>query len=269
MMPSPVLHAIAIVLYAMLAVLLRPGGPLCCKPTPWSRWLPLAPLTLHGYLLAQAVLLDGGISLGFAASVSAMAALTVLVYFVAAWFYPLAGLQSFVFAFAGVAMLMQWGMPHPHILPLSGTPGFRLHLLMAFTAYGLLTVAALHAVLIALVEKHLHKPVPPRIVSGLPPLLTLENLLFRVIDIGFVILTLTLASGMLFSEQVYGRPFPFTHMTVFGIASWLIFGALLAGRRIRGWRGRTAIYWTLAGFTSLLLAYVGVKFVLEVLLGRS
>jgi ABC-type uncharacterized transport system permease subunit len=81
-------------------------------------------------------------------------------------------------------------------------------------------------------------------------------------------LTLTLGSGMLFSEELFGRPLQFTHKGVFGIASWVIFGALLAGRQIYGWRGRTALRWTLAGFLALVLAYIGTKFVLEVILRR-
>jgi len=96
----------------------------------------------------------------------------------------------------------------------------------------------------------------------------MEQLLFRIIAAGFVLLTLTLASGILFSEALFGKPMSFTHKTVFGILSWIIFAALLAGRALYGWRGRVAMRWTLAGFLSLVLAYIGSKFVLEVLLQR-
>ena len=82
------------------------------------------------------------------------------------------------------------------------------------------------------------------------------------------LLTLTLLTGVFFAEEIFGKALPFNHKTVFGVTSWLIFAALLLGRRVYGWRGRTAISWTLAGFMSLMLAYVGVKFVLEVILGR-
>ena len=58
------------------------------------------------------------------------------------------------------------------------------------------------------------------------------------------------------------------HKTIFAILSWGIFAALLGGRKVYGWRGRTAVLWTLSGFVMLLLAYVGSKFVLEVLLHR-
>jgi ABC-type uncharacterized transport system permease subunit len=100
-------------------------------------------------------------------------------------------------------------------------------------------------------------------------LLTLEQLLFRVIGAAFVFLTLTLATGIAFSETLFGRAMRLDHKTVFAILSWLTFGLLLAGRLLYGWRGRTALRWTLTGFLMLLLAYVGSRFVLEVVLHRT
>lgn len=96
--------------------------------------------------------------------------------------------------------------------------------------------------------------------------MVMERLLFKVIGLGFILLTLTLVSGMLFSEQIFGKPLHFSHKIIFSIASWLIYGWLLFGRFKYGWRGKTAIRWTLLGFGLLLLSYIGSKFVLEVLL---
>ena len=97
----------------------------------------------------------------------------------------------------------------------------------------------------------------------------MEALLFRLIHVAFVLLTVTVASGALFSESLFGKAFAFNHKTVFALLSWLIFASLLLGRHLRGWRGRVALRWTIAGFITLMLAYVGSRFVLEVLLARS
>ena len=267
-MPETLLFIVCALAYLGLAAWYWPGHPGCCR-TDWvPRVLPVLPLTLHLYLLQAGVFGGGGIHLGFSTSLSAVAALTVLTYAAASWRYHLGGLQGFVMVLAGFAVAVEAVSPVPAASAHSSLPVFKLHLAMAFAAYSLFTIAALHAGLIALAEKHLHKAVPPVIVSGLPPLLTLEKLLFRMIQAGFALLTLTLLTGVLFAEEIFGKALPFNHKTVFGVASWLIFAALLLGRRIYGWRGRTAISWTLAGFMSLLFAYVGVKFVLEVLLGR-
>ena len=117
-------------------------------------------------------------------------------------------------------------------------------------------------------ERRLHRGLSTADVESTPPLLTLERYVFRLVGVGFVLLTLTVASGALFSEQVFGKPFTFTHKSVFSILAWLTFGALLAGRWRFGWRGRQATKWIVTGSVLLVLAYLGTKFVLEVVLGR-
>ena len=80
---------------------------------------------------------------------------------------------------------------------------------------------------------------------------------------------LTLATGIVFSESLFGRALRFDHKTLFALLSWATFAFLLAGRYFYGWRGRQALRWTLAGFVMLLLAYIGSRFVMEVILARS
>jgi ABC-type uncharacterized transport system permease subunit len=146
--------------------------------------------------------------------------------------------------------------------------GFRVHLALAMAAYGLFFIALLHAALMLVVERGLHQR-KGDFFRNLPPLLTLEQLLFRSIAAAFVLLTLTLATGIAFSETLFGRALRSDHKTVFAVLSWLTFGWLLIGRWRYGWRGRTAVRWTLGGFVLLVLAYVGSRFVLEVLLQRG
>ncbi|MFN3750590.1 MAG: inner membrane protein YpjD [Thiobacillus sp.] len=230
------------------------------------RWLlPLA-LAGHGALLYHAVLGQGDLRLGFGSSVSTVLWLTALAYWLASRGAPLARLQAWVSGLAALSVLGMAVFTASHAIPNSQALALRAHLVVAFLAYGLLAVAALHAVLMTMLEKQLHRGGLPQ--SGAPPLLTLEAMLFRTIGAGFVLLTLAVFSGVFFSEALFGTPLQFNHKTVLAILSWLVFGGLLAGRHFRGWRGRTALVWTITGFTLLLLAYLGTQFVLEVLLGR-
>jgi ABC-type uncharacterized transport system permease subunit len=103
----------------------------------------------------------------------------------------------------------------------------------------------------------------------MPALLSLETLVFRLTGAAFAVLTLTFVMGIAYSESFFGRAMRFDHKTVFVILSWLTFGLLLCGRWLYGWRGKTALKWTLTGFVMLMLAYPGSRFVLEVLLGRN
>ena len=164
--------------------------------------------------------------------------------------------------------LAAFSVPLPALFPGSAAVGayaasveFRLHLVLAMLAYSLFTIAILHAVLMAVAERRLHRKEGGMGLGALPPLLTLERLLFRLIGAAFVLLTLTLATGIAYSETLFGRAMRFDHKTVFAVLSWLTFGGLLAGRWLHGWRGRTALRWTLTGFVLLILAYVGSRFV--------
>ncbi|MEN9316095.1 MAG: hypothetical protein RIS35_2488, partial [Pseudomonadota bacterium] len=173
-----------------------------------------------------------------------------------------------------IAVLLPLFFPGTDFAASRDKPLFMPHLLCGTLAYGVLLLAAFQAGLMRLAERALHAGGASgsgvgRWIEQLPPLLVLERILFRLIGFGFLLLTLTAVSGVLFSEQVFGRALTFDHKTVFSLVSWAVFGVLLIGRRLRGWRGRIALRFTLAGFGLLVLAYVGSRFVLEVVLQRA
>ncbi len=234
-----------------------------------DHWMVLVPLALHTSLLIRSAYAPDGLHLGIGNSVSAILWLTVMIYWIGHFFYRLDGLQILVLPVAALGALLPAVFPSIKPISSSDSPAFTAHLLMAMLAYSLFTIASLHVLLMAMLEKRLHRGTLPAGLSGLPPLLTMEKLLFRIIWAGFLMLTLTLASGLMFSEELFGRAARLNHKTLFGFVSWFVFAALLAGRHWRGWRGRIAVRWTLAGFLLLILAYLGSKFVVEVLLGRS
>ena len=227
-------------------------------------------LVLHGMLLYRRVVVPDGLDLGVANAVSMLVWLTVVIYWLASLaFQGLAAILGLVAPVAFIAVLLQAVIGTRHVVTYGGDPLFALHFAIAMLAYSLFIVATVHALVMLAEEKWLHRGVLPPFLSSLPPLLEMEALLFRILFAAFVLLTLTVVSGVFFSEQLFGKALTFTHKTVFAILSWFIFGGLLVGHYFRGWRGRTAVHWTLAGFTMLLLAYVGSKVVLELILKRG
>ncbi|MBL8446903.1 MAG: cytochrome c biogenesis protein CcsA [Zoogloeaceae bacterium] len=233
-----------------------------------ERLVILFALATHGYVLHGALFPGGGMHFGFGVALSLMLWLAVLFYWIEALYTRLDGLQTLAMPIAAISCLLPALFPGHHILDNSGTPAFRVHFIIAMLAYSLFTLAAFHALLMSAAEKRLHDGRLNRALANLPPLLTMEALLFRLVSIAFILLTLTLVSGIGFSEVLFGRPARFDHKTVFGFASWGIFATLLVGRHFWGWRGRPALRWILAGFVALLLAYVGTRFVTEILLAR-
>lgn len=247
------------------AVLNQPAGGL----RRWERGLLLVTLAAHGVVLAQGIFADGIMRFGFSVSLSMMFWLAIAMYWVESFYARMEGLQMFGFPLAAICVLLPAIMPSPHLQANTDNLVFRAHFIMAMLAYSLFTLAALHALLMALAEKSLHKGRLSPFLAGLPPLLTMESLLFRLIHMAFALLTLTLLTGVFFSEALFGRPMSLDHKTTFAFLSWMIFAALLLGRHLRGWRGKLALRWTLAGFATLLLAYVGSHFVVEVILHRN
>lgn len=278
LLQPPVPHILTAAIYSGLATHFwrtRWRGAVLDQPVKglvlWERtWLAVA-LALHGITLGMEIFPGGnggGMHFGFAIALSMITWLAIALYWIESFYARMEGLQMLGLPLAGICALLPWLLPGQHMLANAGSITFRLHFLVAMLAYSLFTLAALHAILMAVTEKHLHRGRLTPLFAGLPPLLTMEALLFRLIHIAFVLLSVTLLSGVLFSEQLFGKALTFNHKTVFAVLSWLIFAALLVGRHRYGWRGRVALRWTLAGFGVLLLAYVGSRFVLEIILGR-
>lgn len=246
-------------------------GPVAARPGASSALLAAAVL-VHGALLATDVYGSGGFHLGFAHMLSATFLLAAAILWVEGFFVPLDALYLIVSPLAAAALLVPLAYRGS---TLDDSLALRVHLGASVLAYGLLMIAALHTLLMASMDRYLHQPLRDTsgaigpIFAKMPPLLSLERLLFHQIGIGFVLLTATVASGMVFSEERYGRALLFNHMTVFAVASWLVFAGLLVGRFAFGWRGRVAQRWVLVGFLMLVLAYIGARFVLEVILGRT
>jgi ABC-type uncharacterized transport system permease subunit len=240
--------------------------------TPWIKWAILVGIFLHGVVLAWSVFGKLGVNLGLGNAMSLILWLTVLIYWLGSWVYPVASLQMFVLPIAAIGVLLALLLPSDRVLSLAARPALAAHLIMSLLAYSLFTIAALHAILTTVLDRGLRQGTTPTTLRDAPPLIAMESLLLRIIQMGFVLLTLALISGFLFSEQVFGKAITFphnAHKVIFGVLSWGIFGAFLIGHRFYGWRGRTAAILTLVGFGLLLLGYIGSKFVLEVLLQRA
>jgi ABC-type uncharacterized transport system permease subunit len=281
--PDIVIHAVASAAYAALAWHLwrsrwraRPSsGP---ELRTGERLAILAPIALHAWLLEQAIFGAPELRFGFAFALSAMLWLAVLIYWLESLFFSLVGMQPLVLGAAALGVLLPLWFPG-RLIPGAASADFKLHLGLAIVAYSVFTIALLHAVLMALADRLLHRKSAggetPRgdplhgPAASLPPLLTIERMFFRLVAAAFVLLTLTLATGMTLSEAMFGRAMRFNHETVFALMAWLTFAVLLWGRLARGWRGRTALRWTVAGFVMVLLANIGTAFVLEVLLHRG
>lgn len=267
------LHLVVAALYAAAAWSHWPAAERGAAPDPTrlAPWLLAPALAGHAVLAVSDIVTPDGLDFSITHALSVVAWLTAAIAWSSGLLRTLPAVGSILLPVAAVAALLP--LLPPDVV---GVHRFRYahdalattHIVIAFVAYALLIIAAAQALILMGLERRLHRRLPDPTADAVPPLLTLERFLFRLIAVGFVLLTLTMASGMVFSEQIFGRAVRPTHKSILSLLAWLTFGALLWGRWRYGWRGRRALRWILTGTVFLLLAYLGYKFVLEIVLGR-
>ncbi len=278
-----VFHSLAALAYSGLAIILwraLASGQSVIQVGRLVRLGVLVAIVLHGVALDQSILRDEHLHLSWSLALSAAVWLGMIVFWLESLIIRIDGLQLLLLPAGAISCLLAALFPASQLVAHASDISLRAHLLIALAAYGLITVAALQALLMSALDRRLHFPgesaqtskglfsVAGRLLDAQPPLLAQEQLLFRVIWIAFAALTLAVASGSLISLAATGKWLPFDHKTVFTLLSWITFGVLLVGRHVRGWRGRIALRYTLAGFAFIVLAYTGSRFVVEVILQR-
>ena len=252
------LTALVVLAYCAAAAIGGRGKPV------W-RFVEVAAWGLHGVLLAEG-LLGSAPRFGFAGALSMTAWLVMAVYFLERQFYPQLRIRWMMSALGLATVVLAWRFPG-NPLSAGASVWVPVHLTLALGSYGLFGAAVAHALLMGSAESRMRHP------SGNDqgmPLLTMERLTFRLVWAGFALLSATLLLAFTLGESLYGpgAAFHWNHKTVFTVLSWLVFAALLTGRARLGWRGRRATRMLYVGSGLLLLAYVGSRFVLEVILGR-
>ena len=228
-----------------------------------ARWLLLAGWLAHAVAIGVDVLGIGaaqqGARFGFGPALSMTAWLVIAVYGVESRFVPIPGLRRALATVAALAVLVAWTFPGE--FRQAASPWAPLHWVLGIASYGLFGAAVFHAVLLGRADRNLRER--RAAAAGGVPLLRLERLTFHFVAAGFVVLSAALVAGIWFTSN-----WRWDHKTVFSLLGWVVFAGLLIGRRAFGWRGLRATRWLYAGATLLLLAYIGSRFVFEVLLQR-
>ncbi|MBS1269601.1 MAG: Inner membrane protein YpjD [Gammaproteobacteria bacterium] len=229
----------------------------------------LCAVLAHSVLLYFTVLSQtAAIDVGFTNAASLTAWIVTIIFLATASLKPAYELGAVILPVSAVSVIAAWLWP-PSTADTVASAGLSVHMPISLAAYGFLALAVVQSLVMWLQDRRLRGHREATVLGKLPPMETMERLLFQLIGIGFVLLSLGLLSGFWFSAEQHGSAFVFNHHTVLSLIAWLVFGNLLLGHWRFGWRGKTAIRWTLGGFIVLVLAYFGWKFVLEILLNRG
>jgi ABC-type uncharacterized transport system permease subunit len=229
--------------------------------------LGLLALASHAIIVWKIVFPSDGVALGFF-KISALLFLVInLACITSLTRRPLQNLLIALFPLSALAVLVSTFAPDtaPVLNHLGG--GMVLHISSSILAYAVLTLAAVQAAVLSLQDRQLKHRHTRGIIQILPPLQLMEGMLFELLWIGLALLTIAIISGAVFIEDIFAQSL--VHKTVLTIAAWLLFSTLLWGHYRLGWRSKTAVRLTLAGFVLLMLAFFGSKLVLELILHRS
>lgn len=239
--------------------------------TQWLWGLIAVALAGHAFNICRLIFNSGQVDFEFFKAASAIFwFITAFIASVRIRRKPVASLLVLTFPLAIIALLLSNLVPDiragvkPDGLVLA--PALSVHILTSIFAYSVLSLAALQAATISVQERALKQHRLRGHLQFLPPLQLMEEMLFELLWLGVILLTVSIATGFFFLNNMLAQHV--AHKTVFSICAWVIFSMLLWGRHARGWRGKTAVRWTLAGFVLMMLAYFGSKFVLEIILRR-
>ncbi len=216
---------------------------------------------LHGHLG-----LADGISLGLFEVASLANWLICVFILIASLRHPTLNLAALLFPLAAIFVLIGQFADGGARMPRS-EDGLLFHILASLSAYSLFALASVQALLLAAQNHQLKHHHLKGLIGVLPPLQTMERLLFDLLLAGQLLLTVGIASGFIFLDNMFAQSM--AHKTLLSLAAWITFGFLLIGHWRFGWRGMTAVRWTLGGSLLLLLAYFGSRFVLQFILGQS
>lgn len=224
-------------------------------------------LLLHTLYLHDAIFSPAGIDFGLGNMLSILGWVEAILLNILILYRPISSLALGAYPLSIFGVLMSWIGPHDFVPYHHYGVGMISHILISIIAYCVIMLAVAQALLLFCMDYLLkHKHPGAALVKLLPPLQTMETVLFEMVAIGLGLLTLSILSGALYVENMLAQHL--VHKTVFTIAAWLIFATLLAGRYFYGWRGRMAIRWTLAGSFLLLLGFLGTQIVLQLILHR-
>lgn len=215
---------------------------------------------IHAY---NTSLINQSLNLSLSSMVVLVSGLIVVLFLLGGLAMPIRRLGILVYPITVACLLFSLAWGDQVDLAVNKSWAFSAHILIALSAYALLTIASIQALLYVYQDRQIKNRTNPAMLTALPPLQTMEQLLFRLVGFGFFCLTLTMLSGAIFSKEIFGHAFVMKHHTVLAILGWFVFAIMLLKRVTHGLRGSQAVTWTIAGFLLIQLGYFGTKIVSE------
>ena len=212
---------------------------------------------LHGILLYHLIDIKSGQNLYFFNLLSLGAWLTGGMVLLLAIRKPVHNLLLIIYPIALIAIVLDYFFPGKYVVQTAISMQAFIHILLAVFAFSIFCIAVLQAILLAVQDSLLRSRHGSKLMHLLPPIETMEHILFATIAVGFALLSILIFDAVMAFHGIVD--YRLWQKTLIAVIAWMIFAILLWGRHFAGWRGRAAIYWTLTGFILLMIVYFGTK----------
>lgn len=222
-------------------------------------------LILHGALLAPQIVTDYGLNFGFYQSIGLIGAFLLLYFLLLSYKHAIISLGVLAIPSALMGLISVYLGKDTIGTPIHANFGLQAHIFLSFSAYCLLFMAGICAIILKLQIRELKRKSRQRFwVSKLPPLQSMDRLLFDMILFGFVLLSIALIVGVFSIENIFLQHI--AHKIFFSVLSWLVFGALVVCHYKKDLHGNQMANLSLIGFALLAVGFIGSKFVLQLIL---
>jgi len=260
---------LALILYGVATILiarqLNTPAEHASTNTPSSFYIAIIALIAHAIVVLNLSLDGARLNLSLPSMLILMAWMTNATFLLASTGLPIKRLGILVYPLTILSLIFAWLWPQSSQAVSAKSSLLSVHIVVSLFTYALLAIAVIQSLLYWFLEKQLKARTNPSLLAALPPLQTMEQLWLRLVVSGFMVLSLTLITGAVFSQQLFGHAFMFQHHTVLAILGWIVFATILVKRYRTGLRGAQAVIWTLLGFGLIQLGYFGTKIVSELL----
>ncbi|MFT2091255.1 inner membrane protein YpjD [Paraglaciecola sp. 2405UD69-4] len=221
-------------------------------------------LVLHAFILQAGVLLAPGQNMSLLNVASLIGWLVSLSMLLTSFKLPNTILLPVIYVFSGLIVILNSQLPGAHMMDLSIKPSLLVHIALSLLAYASLAIAFLYTLQLSYINLRLKEKKASLLHSSLPPLMAVEDILFKLLWIGTILLTLSLATGFMFLDDMFAKEQ--AHKTLLSLLAWVIYSIIVIGHWIYGWRGRIMIFSNILAAVLLTLGYFGSRFVREVIL---
>ena len=138
------------------------------------------------------------------------------------------------------------------LMPALQSTWLHIHVLTAITAYGSFAIAFCLAGVYLVQENS----------KATSELRHLDQLIYRLVVLGFVFLSLVIITGAVWAEQVWGNWWTWDPKETWSLVTWLVYAAYLHARRTYNWKGRKSAIMVIIGFVVVLITLFGVNLIL-------